>query len=188
MSRLANKPIAIPKGVSVNIQPQWAELKGPHKTVRVLLHQHIKVADEKGFLKIEVDPSAIDKSKRAAKLARTLNAQVGTVWSLLKSNLIGVSEGFRVKLELVGVGYRAAVQGHNINLSLGYSHPIVYNLPKDVSAETPSQTEIVLLCHDKQLLGQVAAEIRSYRPPECYKGKGVKFAGEVIVLKETKKK
>jgi len=188
MSRLANKPIAIPKGVTVNIQPQWAELKGPHKTVRIVLHPNIKVADEKGFLKVVVDMDGLAKSKRTVKLEKILNTMVGTIWSLLKSNLVGVSEGFKVKLELVGVGYRAQVAGNKINLSLGFSHPVVYNLPKEVTAETPSQTEIVLSCHDKQLLGQVAAEIRSYRPPECYKGKGVKFAGEVIVLKETKKK
>jgi large subunit ribosomal protein L6 len=188
MSRLANKSLAIPKGVTITVKPEWAEIKGPKKTVRINLHPNITVADEKGFLKVSVNVDDLDKSKRSVKLQKSLNVLVGTVWSLLKSNLVGVSEGFKIKLELVGVGYRAQAQGNKINLTLGFSHPLAYELPNEVTAETPTQTEIVLSSHDKQLLGQVAAEIRSYRPPEVYKGKGVKIAGQVIKLKETKKK
>lgn len=123
-----------------------------------------------------------EKNKAASKVV------LGTMWALLKNTLIGVSEGFKIKLELVGVGYRAAAQGQKLNLTLGFSHPVVFDVPKEVTVETPAQTEIVLSSYDNQLLGQVAAEIRSYRFPECYKGKGIKFAGQVIVLKETTKK
>ena len=178
MSRLANKSIPIPKGVVVSIHADYAEVKGPKKTVQVKIYPQVGVKADNG----EIHVSGKDKNANAK------DPMIGTIWSLLKNTMIGVSEGFKLKLELVGVGYRAQAKGSEINLTLGFSHPVVYQLPKDVIAETPSQTEIVLSSHDNQLLGQVAAEIRSYRFPECYKGKGIKFAGQVIKLKETKKK
>jgi large subunit ribosomal protein L6 len=178
MSRLANKSIPIPEGVGVSIHPDYAEIKGPKKTVQVKIYPQVEVKAEAN----EIHVSHKDKN------IKLNDPMVGTIWSLLKNTLTGVSEGFKLKLELVGVGYRAQAKGSELNLTLGFSHPVVYTLPEDVVAETPAQTEIVLSSHDNQLLGQVAAEIRSYRFPECYKGKGIKFAGQVIALKETKKK
>lgn len=191
MSRLANMAITLPKNVTVTVAGDKAVIKGK-TSVELLLHPGIVLAQEAGIIHVKKDEEAVtgahqNKSVRTKNL-RKLNVLAGTTWSLLKNALIGVSDGFKIKLELVGVGYRAQVQGHKINLTLGFSHPVVYELPKNVTAETPSQTEIVLSSFDNTVLGQTAAEIRSYRPPECYKGKGVKYAGEVIVLKETKKK
>lgn len=175
MSRLANKPLVLPKGVTIQSHPDFLEVKGPKKTVKIALHSEIKVTTE--------GSNVFVKCEKAAQ-----KAMLGTVWANLRNTLVGVSEGFKLHLVLVGVGYRVQVQGSKLNLTLGFSHPVVYNLPQGVTAESPSQTEIVLLSHDNQLLGQVAAEIRRYRMPECYKGKGIKFLGEVIHLKEVKKK
>lgn len=175
MSRLANKPLALPKGVTIQLHADSVEVKGPKKTVKILLHPEIVVSTENNNIFV--------KSEKG-----TQKALLGTVWANLRNTLIGVSEGFKLHLVLVGVGYRVQVQGHKLNLTLGFSHPVAYDLPQGVTAESPSQTEIVLSSHDNQLLGQVAAEIRAYRMPECYKGKGIKFLGEVIHLKEVKKK
>ncbi len=178
MSRLANKSILIPKGVVVSIHPDYAEIKGDKNTVKVKIFPHIALTTEGSEIRVA-------HKNREQKSA---DPMIGTVWSLIKNALTGVSEGFKVKLELVGVGYRAQAKGQELNLTLGFSHPVTYTVPKDVVVETPSQTEVVLSSHDNQLLGEVAAKIRSYRYPECYKGKGIKFSGEKIVLKETKKK
>ncbi|HEV2614327.1 MAG TPA: 50S ribosomal protein L6 [Gammaproteobacteria bacterium] len=175
MSRLANKPLILPKGVTLQSHADFVEVKGPKKTVKIRLHEGITIAAENSniFVKCEKGDQKV---------------LLGTVWANLRNTLVGVSEGFKLHLVLVGVGYRVQIQGHKLNLTLGFSHPVVYELPKEVTAESPSQTEIVLSSHDNQLLGQVAAEIRLYRMPECYKGKGIKFMGEVIHLKEVKKK
>jgi large subunit ribosomal protein L6 len=175
MSRLANKPLVLPKGVTLQVHSDFMEVKGPKKTVKIKLHPGIEVIAESNnvFVKCEKGDQKV---------------LLGTVWANLRNTFVGVSEGFKLQLVLVGVGYRVQIQGHKLNLTLGFSHPVAYDLPQGVLAESPSQTEIVLSSHDKQLLGQVAAEIRSYRMPECYKGKGIKFLGEVIHLKEVKKK
>jgi len=179
MSKLANKALNIPKGVTVVVHPDYAEIKGPKKTVQIKLFPKIHLAQENNTLHVSLNNESDKEST---------DAILGTLWALIRNTFIGVSEGFKIKLDIVGVGYRAQAQGHKLNLTLGFSHPVVFDIPKEVEVKTPSQTEIELFSHDKQLLGQVAAEIRSYRFPECYKGKGIKFAGEVIVLKETKKK
>ena len=175
MSRLANKPLTLPKGVTIQPHADFVEIKGPKKTVKIALHSEIKVTTEGSQIFV--------KSEKGNQ-----KALVGTVWANLRNTLVGVSEGFKLHLVLVGVGYRVQIQGSKLNLTLGFSHPVAYDLPQGVTAESPSQTEIVLSSHDNQLVGQVAAEIRRYRMPECYKGKGIKFLGEVIHLKEVKKK
>lgn len=177
MSRLAKKPLVIPKGVTVSVHPEFVEVKGPKKTLQIKIIPNIKISTENNTISIRI----IDG-------AEGMKALQGTLWANLKNTLIGVSEGFKAQLVLVGVGYRVQVQGQKLNLTLGLSHPVVYELPQGVTAESPSQTELTLLSHDSQLLGQAAAEIRSYRMPECYKGKGIKFLGELIRLKEIKKK
>ncbi len=179
MSRLANKSIAIPKGIAITYHPDFVEIKGPKKTVQLKVNPQLNIFEEDNAIRVVI------KDKKNSK---ALKAILGTAWANLKNTVKGVSEGFKISLELVGVGYRAAIQGSKLNLTLGYSHPVVFDVPKDVIVEVPSQTEIKLSSFDSQLLGQVAAEIRSYRFPECYKGKGIKFAGEVIKIKETKKK
>lgn len=179
MSRLANKPLTVPKGVTVTLLPDAVEVKGPKKTTQVKIIPELDILQDSNTVRVIVkDP----KDSLSAK------PMLGTVWSLLKNALEGVSTGFKLQLELVGVGYRAAIQGNKLTLTLGFSHPVEFSVHNDVTVEIPSQTQINLSSFDQQLLGQVAAEIRSFRFPECYKGKGVKFAGEVIKIKETKKK
>ena len=177
MSRIANQPVALPSGVEVNIAESEISVKGPKGALQRPIHALVGVEKVEGTL--------VFKASNTSKQAR---AQAGTMRSLLNAMVHGVSQGFEKKLELVGVGYRAKVQGSAVNLTLGFSHPVDHKLPEGVTAETPSQTEIVLKSIDKQLLGQVAAEIRAYRPPEPYKGKGVRYADERIVRKEAKKK
>lgn len=177
MSRIANQPVALPKGIEVTISDVEIQVKGPKGALQRSIHPLVGIE--------QIDENLLFKAINTSKQAR---AQAGTVRSLLNGMVQGVSQGFERKLELVGVGYRAKVQGSAINLTLGFSHPINHKLPEGVSAETPSQTEIVLKSIDKQLVGQVAAEIRAYRPPEPYKGKGVRYADERIVRKEAKKK
>ncbi len=174
MSRVAKKPITIPKGVEIKLQQQKIAAKGPKGQADMELHDTTQVEQVDGELKIVAEPEA--------------TAMAGTMRALLNNLVVGVSEGFQKKLILVGVGYRAQVQGNKINLTLGYSHPIDYPLPDGIKAETPSQTEIIISGIDKQQVGQVAAEIRALRPPEPYKGKGVRLADEHIVRKEAKKK
>lgn len=177
MSRVAKKPITIPSGVEVSVDGRTVAVKGPKGTVEFKVHRHVRIRQENGALIMDSKPE-VDTGMMMA----------GTMRALLSNVIAGVSRGFERRLELVGVGYRAQVRGRTLNLAIGFSHPIDYAIPEDVSIETPSQTEIVVRGADKQRVGQVAAQIRVLRPPEPYKGKGVKYAGERIVRKEAKKK
>lgn len=177
MSRVAKNPVTVPAGVEVKFGTDTLTVKGKNGELSMPLHQEVKVALEDGQLTF----TAADASTKARALS-------GTVRALVNNMVKGVSEGFEKKLQLIGVGYRAQAQGQTLNLSLGFSHSIAYELPQGISAATPSQTEIVISGADKQAVGQVAAEIRGYRPPEPYKGKGVRYVGEHVVMKETKKK
>src|SRR5256885_9446701 len=177
MSRIAKYPIALPKGVEVNIAAGQISVKGPLGTMARAADPNVAV--EKDGDKIVC--KALGNSNHA-------DAMSGTMRALVANMVTGVTKGFERKLTLVGVGFRAQAQGDKLNLSLGYSHPVVHQMPKGVKVVTPTQTEILITGVDKQLVGQVAAEVRAYRPPEPYKGKGVRYAGEVIILKETKKK
>lgn len=175
MARLT--PLDIPAGVEISINKNAINVKGSKGAMEHRLHAAVDIKKDDNiltFIPREDMPNS--------------GAQAGTARSLLNSMIIGVTEGFEKKLELVGVGYRAQAQGKAVNLTLGFSHPVSYELPEGITAETPSQTEIVIKGIDKQRVGQVAADIRAYRPPEPYKGKGVKYAGEHIVRKEAKKK
>ena len=176
MSRVANNPIQLPKGVEVSLG-DMITVKGPLGTLTQKSPANVKVNMNDGVMTF----APVDESIQA-------NAMSGTLRALLNNMVTGVSKGFEKKLNLVGVGYRAQAQGDSLNLSLGFSHPVVHKMPAGVKAETPSQTEIVVKGIDRQKVGQVAADIRAYRPPEPYKGKGVRYADEVVVLKETKKK
>jgi large subunit ribosomal protein L6 len=177
MSRIAKAPIELPSGVDVNIAGQDLTVKGKNGTLSISLNDAVIVSQAENVLTFEPRESASDGW-----------AQAGTARAIVNNMVTGVASGFEKKLTLIGVGYRAQVQGSVINLTLGFSHPVVYNLPQGVTAETPIQTEIVLKSADKQLLGQVAAEIRAYRPPEPYKGKGVRYSDEYVRRKEAKKK
>jgi len=177
MSRIAKNPVLIPKGVEITLNDQDVSVKGAKGQMDFTVHSLVGVAVNDG----QVSFDTRDTSKAASALS-------GTTRAVIQNMVTGVSEGFQKKLELVGVGYRAQAQGKVLNLTLGFSHPVSYPLPEGVTAETPSQTEIIIKGIDKQRVGQVAAEIRAYRPPEPYKGKGVKYSDEVIVRKEAKKK
>ena len=174
MSRVAKKPINLPKGVELNIQPESVSVKGPKGTLSLNKSAGVEITIDNGV--VTLNPKDI-----------SFDALTGTVRSILANMVKGVSEGFEKKLELVGVGYRAAMQGKDLNLSLGFSHPVVFVAPEGITLSTPTQTEIVVQGADKQVVGEVAAKIRGYRPPEPYKGKGVKYAGENIIRKEAKK-
>jgi large subunit ribosomal protein L6 len=177
MSRIAKIPVPLVKGVEATLAAGAITVKGPLGTLTraVTANVHVTVADGK------VSFVAGDESREAKAMSGTLRA-------LVAGMVHGVSKGFERKLTLVGVGYRAQAQGDKLNLSLGFSHPIVHQMPAGVKAETPTQTEIVIKGADKQKVGQVAAEVRGYKPPEPYKGKGVRYANEVVIIKETKKK
>ena len=177
MSRVGNSPVALPEKVEVTIGVDRISVKGPLGTLAQQLTPNVKVEKIENRLEIKVN----DNTRQA-------NAISGTTRALIANMVHGVSKGFERKLTLVGVGYRAQAQGDKLNLTLGFSHPVVHQMPQGVKAETPTQTEIILKGADKQLVGQVAADVRNYRPPEPYKGKGVRYADERIVLKETKKK
>ena len=177
MSRVGKSPIAVPKGAEVTLSDAEIVVKGPLGTIKQAMNPLVKVANDNGTLTLQ--PS--DESREA-------NAMSGTMRALVANMVNGVTKGFERKLTLVGVGYRAQAQGDKLNLSLGFSHPVVHQMPEGVKAETPTQTEIVIKGINKQQVGQVAAEVRGYRPPEPYKGKGVRYANEVVILKETKKK
>jgi large subunit ribosomal protein L6 len=177
MSRVGKSPIKLPKGAEVSLSAEQITIKGPLGTISQNANRLVKVADDNGTLTF----SPTDESREA-------NAMYGTMRALVANMVKGVTEGFERKLTLVGVGYRAQSQGDKLNLSLGFSHPVVHQMPQGIKAETPTQTEIVIKGIDKQRVGQVAAEVRGYRPPEPYKGKGVRYANEVVLLKETKKK
>jgi len=177
MSRMANSPVQLPKGVEAALRAGEVSVKGGKGDLRLALPAEVEVAEGGDGLRV----SPRNDSRRA-------NAMVGTVHSLLRNMVTGVSEGFEKKLELRGVGYRARAQGAKLNLTVGYSHPIDYAVPDGISVQTPSQTEIVVSGADKQKVGQVAAEIRMFRPPEPYKGKGIRYVGERVFSKEAKKK
>jgi large subunit ribosomal protein L6 len=174
MSRVAKNPISIPAGVELNISGSALKVKGPKGNLELNLHPNVSLEENDGQYLVKPDN---DKSM----------AMAGTFRALVNNMVVGVSDGFQKNLKLVGVGYRAQLQGNKLNLALGFSHPIEYSAPEGIKIETPSQTEIVVSGCDKQKVGQVAAEIRSYRPPEPYKGKGVRYADERVVRKEAKK-
>lgn len=177
MSRIAKSPVTVPAGVEVKIDGQTINVKGKNGQLSLDIHASVEVSQEEGALKFA--------AREASKLSRSLS---GTTRSLVNNMVVGVTEGFKKTLELQGVGYRAAAKGNTLNLNLGFSHPIDYELPEGIKAETPNVTTIVLSGVDKQVLGQVAAEIRAFRPPEPYKGKGVRYADEYVRRKEAKKK
>ena len=175
MSRVAKNPITIPDSVKVSIENSIIEVSGSKGNLNFKIPDLVSLNYEENIITVQYQ-----ESQQSVALA-------GTTRALVNNMVIGVSEGFQKKLQLVGVGYRAKASGKLLELSLGFSHPVKYQLPEDVSVETPSQTEVVLSSHNKQALGQAAAEIRAFRPPEPYKGKGVKYADEVIKRKEAKK-
>ncbi|WP_085247152.1 50S ribosomal protein L6 [Gilliamella mensalis] len=177
MSRVAKAPVVVPAGVEVKLDGQVITIKGKNGELTRTINNAVVINQEEGQIKFAPRDGFSDAW-----------AQAGTARALINAMVIGVTEGFVKKLQLVGVGYRAQVKGNAIGLSLGYSHPIEHQLPAGVTAECPSQTEIVLKSADKQLIGQVAADIRAYRRPEPYKGKGVRYADEVVRTKEAKKK
>lgn len=177
MSRIANSPVELPSGVEIKINGQEISVKGSKGSLSMNVGESVEVKQDNNVLSF----SAKNTSKKAVALT-------GTTRSLISNMVVGVSQGFERKLVLNGVGYRAKAAGKTLNLILGFSHDVNYELPEGVTAETPSQTEILLKCSDKQLLGQVAAEIRAFRPPEPYKGKGVRYDDENIRRKEAKKK
>ncbi len=176
MSRIANNPVTIPSGVDVNIVGSLITIKGSKGELSHDIHPLVKVEQEDNELKTTVNNNS-----------KTANALSGTTRSLMQNIVTGVTDGFERKLEIVGVGYRAAVAGKVLNLSLGFSHPVAFEIPEGITIETPSQTEVVIKGIDKQQVGQVAANIRAYRPPEPYKGKGVRYSDERIIRKEAKK-
>src|SRR3954447_5094085 len=177
MSRVGKNPVPVPANVEVVLTPSEVPVNGPLGTLRHFLVSGISVEQEGGKLLVK----ATNESKQA-------NAMSGTMRALLANMVKGVTAGFEKKLILVGVGYRAQAAGDTLNLTLGFSHPVAHKMPAGIKVETPSQTEVVIKGIDKQQVGQIAAEVRAYRRPEPYKGKGVRYADEVIVLKETKKK
>jgi len=177
MSRIAKKPIELPSGVEFSVNGREVSAKGPKGNLSVTLHDAVELKQEDNTVTVHPRSGS-----------RFATAIAGTTRALLANMAHGVSEGFEKKLELVGVGYRAQAQGNKLNLTLGFSHPVVYEVPEGITVETPSQTEIVVRGADKQQVGQVAAEIRRYRPPEPYKGKGVRYSDERVVIKEAKKK
>ena len=177
MARAEKNPVEIPSGVEITISGQSVSVKGSKGVLEQSFNDAVELSKEDNLVKF--------KARRADKNSK---AQTGTARALINNMIVGVSVGFEKKLTLIGVGYRAQAQGTNLNLSLGFSHPIEYAVPAGISIETPSQTEIVVKGIDRQVVGQVAAEIRAYRPPDPYKGKGVRYSDEEVVRKEAKKK
>ncbi|WP_145151779.1 50S ribosomal protein L6 [Pseudomonas oryzihabitans] len=177
MSRVAKNPVRLPAGVEVNLTGQALSIKGAKGALELKVHPSVEVIQESGELRFAARNG--DQQTRA---------MAGTTRALVNNMVVGVSQGFERKLQLVGVGYKAQAKGQVLNLALGFSHPVDYDLPQGITAETPNQTEILIKGIDKQLVGQVAAEIRGFRPPEPYKGKGVRYADEVVHRKEAKKK
>ena len=177
MSRVGKMPIPVPAGVEVTIAAEKISVKGPQGTLSLPLTGQVTIKNESNTLTF----APADETREA-------NAMSGRVRALVNNMVNGVSKGFEKKLSLVGVGFRAQAQGDKLNLSLGFSHPIVHSMPAGVKVETPTQTEIIIKGIDRQQVGQVAAEVRAYRSPEPYKGKGVRYVDEVVVIKETKKK
>jgi len=177
MSRIANNPVSIPKGVEITLNGQEVTVKGSKGNLAMTLHDLVGISQEEDRLQLK----AVEVSKKSVALA-------GTFRSLVNNMVVGVSTGFQKELQLQGVGYRAQAQGKKLNLSLGFSHPVVYEVPEGIDIETPTQTQVIVKGIDKQLVGQVSADIRAYRPPEPYKGKGVRYVDEYVKRKEAKKK
>jgi len=177
MSRVGKSPVAVPQGVDVQIKEDQVSVKGAGGTLSLAANPLVKVANDGGKLTF----TPVDESREA-------NAMSGTMRQLVNNMVVGVTKGFEKRLSLVGVGYKAAVQGNKLNLSVGFSHPVNIETPAGIKFETPSPTEIVVKGADRQRVGQMAAEIRAVRPPEPYKGKGIRYVDEKIVIKETKKK
>ncbi|HEX3442874.1 MAG TPA: 50S ribosomal protein L6 [Pseudolabrys sp.] len=177
MSRIGKRAVAVPSGVTANVEGQTVKVKGPKGAMQVVLHDDVVITMDKASVKIE--------PRSETKRARSM---WGTSRTLVSNLMTGVTKGFEERLEITGVGYRAAVQGKQLSLQLGFSHDVNYPIPAGITIATPKPTEIVVTGTDKQQVGQVAAELRGYRPPEPYKGKGVKYAGEYIFRKEGKKK
>jgi large subunit ribosomal protein L6 len=177
MSRIAKYPVDVPKGVEVTLTDTEVSVKGPLGTLKQFMLPAVKIERDGEQLMC-----------RAVEGAPNAGAMSGTMRALLNNMVTGVTKGFEKKLTLVGVGYRAQAQGAKLNLTLGFSHPVVHDMPNGIKVETPTQTEILIKGIDKQVVGQVAAEVRAYRSPEPYKGKGVRYADEVVAIKETKKK
>ena len=177
MSRVAKNPVPLPKGVTATIDGETVTVKGAKGALKLPLRRGLSLVQEGDAVRVAV----AERNKESLMHAGSLRSHLANV-------VRGVSQGYEKKLELVGVGYRAQAQGRSLNLTLGFSHPVVYPVPEGITVETPTQTEILIKGADKQQVGQVAAEIRAYRAPEPYKGKGVRYSGERIELKETKKK
>jgi len=177
MSRIAKSPITLPEGVEIKVSGCEVEVKAGKSTLSKTFNKNVQITLDDKI--VSFAPVTASKSNWA---------QAGTARAIVNNMVLGVTKGFEKKLQLVGVGYRAAAQGKTLNLTLGFSHPVVHEIPEGITIETPSQTEIVVKGADKQVVGQVAAEIRAYRPPEPYKGKGIKYADEWILRKEAKKK
>ena len=177
MSRVAKMPVTIPSGVDVNLKDDQITVKGGAVELKIAQNALVKISSQNGVLSFE-----------PADETREANAMSGTMRQLVNNMVVGVSKGFEKKLSLVGVGYRAQAQGNKLNLALGFSHPVIIEMPAGISVATPSPTEIVIKGADRQRVGQIASEIRAIRPPEPYKGKGVRYADEKVIIKETKKK
>ncbi len=177
MSRVANSPVTLPSGVEVKLNGQDLSVKGSKGELQLSVHEVVELKQEEGLLRVA--PRSSDRGSRA---------MAGTMRAVVQNMVTGVSTGFERRLELQGVGYRAQAKGKTLTLQLGFSHPVEYALPEGIEAQTPSQTEIVISGIDKQQVGQVCAEIRGFRPPEPYKGKGVRYQGEYVRRKEAKKK
>ena len=177
MSRVGKMPVAVPKGVDVQLNAQSITVKGSNGTLVRAANPLVNIKGDAGFLQVE-----------PANDSPQANAMSGTMRALLSNMVEGVAKGFEKKLSLVGVGFRAAAQGNKLNLQVGFSHPVVKEMPAGLKVECPTQTEIIIKGADRQVVGQVAAEVRAIRPPEPYKGKGIRYADERVVLKETKKK
>ena len=177
MSRIANNPVSIPKGVEITLSGQEVTVKGSKGNLAMTLHDLVGISQEEDRLQLK----AVEVSKKSVALA-------GTFRSLVNNMVVGVSSGFQKELQLQGVGYRAQARGKKLTLSLGFSHPIVYEVPEGIDIETPTQTQVIVKGVDKQLVGQVSADIRAFRPPEPYKGKGVRYVDEYVKRKEAKKK
>jgi large subunit ribosomal protein L6 len=180
MSRVAKKPITLPSGVDFTMVDSLLTVKGSKGSIQMKLHDHVQLKKDENTIVVVL--------KENTSKAKTEIALAGTTRAIVQNMVTGVSQGFEQKLVLVGVGYRAQAQGSTLNLSLGFSHPVKYEVPEGITIETPSQTEVLVKGIDKQLVGEVSADIRSFRPPEPYKGKGVRYLNEVILLKEGKKK
>jgi len=177
MSRVAKEPVELPQGVEFNQSGTAVSVKGGNGTLSMELNSEVELAQEDNMITV--------KPRSGSRFS---NAIAGTTRALLANMVVGVTSGFEKKLELKGVGYRAITEGKKLNLTLGFSHPVVFEVPDGITVETPSQTEVIVKGNDKQRVGQVAAEIRAFRPPEPYKGKGVRYADERVVIKEAKKK